>query len=37
MEGEVNMDPTVVRIISGVLALVFGLLIFLRRRSRHSE
>jgi hypothetical protein len=37
MEGEVKMDPTVIRIISGILAVVFALLIFLRHRSRHSE
>ena len=31
------MDPTVIRIIAAALAVVFGVLIFLRRRSRHSE
>ena len=31
------MDPTVIRIVAAALAVVFGVLIFLRRRSRHSE
>lgn len=31
------MDPTVIRIVAAALVLVFGVLIFLRRRSRHSE
>ncbi len=31
------MDPTVIRIIAAALAVVFGVLIFMRRRNRHSE
>jgi hypothetical protein len=31
------MDPTVFRIICAVLAVVFGVLIFMRRRNRHTE
>jgi hypothetical protein len=31
------MDPTIVRIICAGLALAFGVLIFMRRRSRNTE
>lgn len=31
------MDPTVIRIVSAVVAVAFGVLIVLRRRSRKTE
>jgi len=30
------MDPTMIRIVAGVIAVVFGILIVLRRRSHHK-
>ena len=31
------MDPTTIRLIAGVIAAVFGVLIFMRRRNRNAD
>jgi hypothetical protein len=31
------MDPNTIRIICAAVALAFGVLIFMRRRSKHTE
>jgi hypothetical protein len=31
------MDPTTLRLVAGVIALVFGVLIFMRRRSKNAD
>ena len=31
------MDSTTMRLIAGVIAVVFGVLIFMRRRSRNAD
>ncbi len=31
------MDPTTIRLIAGVIAVVFGVLIFMRRRNRNAD
>ena len=36
-KGVRSMDPSVVRIIAAVVAVVLGVLIFMRRRSRNTE
>lgn len=31
------MDPTTMRLVAGVIAVVFGVLIFMRRRSKNAD
>jgi hypothetical protein len=31
------MDPTVIRIVAAVVAVIVGVLVFMRRRSRKAE
>jgi hypothetical protein len=36
-EGEIDMDTNTVRLICGALAVIFGVMIFMRRRGSKAE